>query len=100
MAYKVFATMLAEHTVRVAALRLDGVAWFSACDVARSLGYAAASNTTKMLAIAQQSATDAKERCSTLEAELRRMQGRRDALVDENTALSHKVRPLAWPWRD
>jgi hypothetical protein len=53
-----------------------------------------------MLAIAQQSATDAKERCSTLEAELRRMQGRRDALVDENTALSHKVRPLAWPWRD
>ena len=59
-----------------------------------------AERVTKMLAIAQQSATDAKERCSTLEAELRRMQGRRDALVDENTALSHKVRPLAWPWRD
>ncbi len=57
-----------------------------------------AERVTKMLAIAQQSATDAKERCSTLEAELRRMQSRRDALVDENTALSHKVRSLALPW--
>ncbi len=52
---------------------------------------------SKSLAMSQQSGTDAKERCSTLEAELRRMQGRRDALIDENTALSHKVGPCPLP---
>ena len=40
----------------------------------------------------QQQLTEAKERCSTTEAELRRMQGRRDALTEENSALGQKVR--------
>ena len=86
--------------VSLARALLEYLEWW-ACQCTQSLcATPQAERVTKMLAIAQQSATDAKERCSTLEAELRRMQGRRDALVDENTALSHKVRPLAWPWRD
>ena len=48
--------------------------------------------TNTRLVASQQNLSELRERSSVLEAELRRMQGRRDALTEENTSLGQKVR--------
>jgi chromosome segregation ATPase len=59
------------------------------------LGLSQADKSSKALAVCQQALSEARERCGGLDAELRRLHGRHDALAEEHASLTAKAAELA-----